>query len=211
MNEPDFPRNSDVSKKSDKNIQRVTSSDAVRKKRSLRKQFQETFIAGDAKSAVQFVVMDVLIPASKDMIFDGVTEGFRKLIFGMGSQRRGPTHPQSGGTGFINYQRMASSAGAAALGNLRGPERALSRRARAAHNFDEIVIESRDEAEQVIDKLYEVVSQYDQATVADLYELVGLQGTHADQRWGWTDLRGSGVSRIRGGYLLDLPDPHPLN
>jgi hypothetical protein len=87
----------------------------------------------------------------------------------------------------------------------------MSRQARARHDFDEIVLESRTEAEEVIDRLFDLVSRYESATVADLYELVGLASSHTDHKWGWTDLRGAGVSRVRGGYLLDLPDPHPLN
>ena len=81
----------------------------------------------------------------------------------------------------------------------------------AKHDFDEIVLDQRAEAEEVIDRLYDVVSRYESATVADLYDLVGLPSTHTDHKWGWTDLRGAGVSRIRDGYLLDLPDPEPLD
>jgi hypothetical protein len=87
----------------------------------------------------------------------------------------------------------------------------MSQRGRAKHDFDEIVLDQRAEAEEVIDRLYDVVSRYEQATVADLYDLVGLSSTHTDHKWGWTDLRGAGVSRIRDGYLLDLPDPEPLD
>jgi hypothetical protein len=87
----------------------------------------------------------------------------------------------------------------------------MSQRGRAKHDFDEIVLDQRAEAEEVIDRLYDVVNKYEQATVADLYDLVGLSSTHTDHKWGWTDLRGAGVSRIRDGYLLDLPDPEPLD
>jgi hypothetical protein len=87
----------------------------------------------------------------------------------------------------------------------------MSQRGRAKHDFDEIVLDQRSEAEEVIDRLYDVVNKYEQATVADLYDLVGLSSNHTDHKWGWTDLRGSGVSRIRDGYLLDLPDPEPLD
>lgn len=87
----------------------------------------------------------------------------------------------------------------------------MSQRGRARHDFDEIVLDERAEAEEVIDKLYEVVSRYEFATVADLYDLVGLPSNHTDHKWGWSDLRGAGVSRIRDGYLLDLPDPEPLD
>jgi len=212
MSESEFPPNSDASRRiqpEDKNIRRVTSTDPIRKKKSIRRLFSETFVAGDAKGTFRYVLMDVVIPGSKDIIFDGVTEGIRKWMFG-GSHRRGPTHPQSGATGYIGYDRMARS-GVGALRSMMGPQRAMSRQARAAHNFDEIVIEQRVEAEEVIDKLYEVVSRYGSASVADFYELVGLAPNHTDTRWGWSSLQGAGVTRVRGGYMLDLPDPHPLD
>lgn len=208
METPDFPPNSEASKRLEsKNVERVTSSDAIRKKKSLRKQLSETFVAGDMRSAVRYVMFDVLLPTAKDMVVDAVTAGFEKLIFGDSTRRRygGMRPPQSGPTGYVSYNRMAPES------RLTSPQRALSRQARARHDFDEIVLDSRTEAEEVIDRLFDLVSRYESATVADLYELVGLSSTHTDHKWGWTDLRGSGVSRIRDGYLLDLPDPEPIN
>ena len=85
--EPEFPPNSDASKEQarlsqEKHLERVTSSDPVRKKKSLRKRFSESFVAGDAKSALRFVVMDVLLPAAKDMVVEAGSAGIEKLIFG---------------------------------------------------------------------------------------------------------------------------------
>lgn len=70
---------------------------------------------------------------------------------------------------------------------------------------------TRVEAEEVIDRMFDLVSQYEMVTVADLYDLVGLANNYTDEKWGWTDIRGAGVSRIKGGYLLDLPRPEPLD
>ena len=210
MDTPKFPPNNDKSKKgSPRKVERVTTGEVSRKKKSLRKQFSETFVEGDMKSTARFVVMGVLLPAARDMIYDAASEGVHKLIFGdKGRRRGGSTTPYSGPTGHIAYNRYS-----------RSPEddrppfatRGMSQRGRAKHDFDEIVLDQRAEAEEVIDRLYDVVNKYEQATVADLYDLVGLSSTHTDHKWGWTDLRGSGVSRIRDGYLLDLPDPEPLD
>lgn len=208
MTNSEFPPNSETSKKAKverKDITPVVSSGAVRRKKSLRKQFSETFVAGDAKTAFRYVLFDVLLPAAKDMIVEAGSQGIEKLIFG-DSRRRGSTSPQSGPTGYVSYNRYAMGGSRSS-----GPSRALSRQARSRHNFDEIVMDDRVEAEEVIDKLFELVSRYESATVADLYELVGLSASHTDHKWGWTDLHGSGVSRIRGGYLLDLPEPEFLD
>lgn len=207
MDTPEFPPNSDTSKKGrEKNIERVTSGEVTRKKRSLRKQFQETFIAGNMHNAVRYVAFDVLLPAAREMIYESVSEGFRNLIFGDKGRRRGSTPPQSGPTGYVQYNRAGSGPPWSS-----SPQRAMSRQARARHDFDEIVLDSRVEAEEVIDRLYEVVNKYEFASVADLYELVGLPSVHTDHKWGWSNIRGAGVSRVRDGYLLDLPDPEPLD
>lgn len=207
MEPSEFPPNSIASKRVvDKDITRVTSGETVRRKKSLRKQFSETFVSGDMRSTMRYVMLDVLLPAARDMIVDAGSSGIEKLIFGE-SRRRGSTMPQAGPTGYVSYNRMAMGAAA----RLPSPQRVMSRRARSRHDFDEIILDSRGEAEEVIDRLFEVVSRYETATVADLYELVGLPSSHTDHKWGWTDVRGAGVSRVRDGYLLDLPEPHPID
>jgi hypothetical protein len=208
MDPSEFPSNSETSKKgpvNEKNITPVTTSGATRRKKSLRKQFSDTFVAGDLKSAMRYVMLDVLLPSAKDMVVESVTQGMEKLIFGE-SRRRGSTPPMSGPTGYVSYNRYSMASRMSG-----GAQRAMSRSARARHNFDEIVLEDRVEAEEVIDRLLDLVSQYESATVADLYELVGLSAAHTDHKWGWFDLQGAGVSRIRGGYLLDLPEPQPID
>lgn len=209
MEPPDFPPNSDVSRRVEsKGLERITTGDATRKRKSLRRQFSEVFVAGDVKTATHYVIFDVVLPAAKDLLVDAISSGFEKLIFGEGRRRyRGMTTPQSGPYGHINYSRYSM---ASPETRMTSAERVLSRQARARHDFDEIILDSRTEAEEVIDRLFDLVGSYGSATVADLYELVGLASTHIDHKWGWTDLQGAGVDRIRHGYLLDLPEPEPL-
>lgn len=210
MDSENFPPNSAASKAGekavgDKNIERVTSGEAIRKKKSLRKQLRETFIAGDLKTSVRYVAFDILLPTLRDMLWEAGSGGIEKLIFGE-SRRRGSTPPVSGPTGYVSYNRYSMGGS-----RMSSPQRAMSRMARARHDFDEIVLASRVEAEEVIDRLFDLVSRYETATVSDLYELVGIPSSHIDNKWGWSDLRGAGVSRVRDGYMLDLPDPIPLN
>lgn len=212
MDTPEFPSNSERSKKGpdtdvDKKLERVTTGDVVRKRKSLRKQFTDVFIAGTAKSAAQYMVLEVLLPNARDMVSESTSSFIDRLIYGDKSRRRGATPPQSGPTGYVQYNRPYTSRAPWSS----SPQRAISREARAKHDFDEIVLQTRVEAEDVIDRLYDVVSRYESASVADLYELVGLSSTHTDHKWGWTDIRGAGVQRVRDGFLLDLPSPEPLD
>ena len=211
--EQEFPPNSEVSKQraepnQDKQLERVTSSEAIRKKKSLRRRFSESFVAGDMRTVIPYVVMDVLLPSARDVVVDTLQEFIAKIFQGESRRYRGSSRPQSGPTGYVSYNRYSSGP----MGSSRLPSyaRAMSRQARARHDFDEILLDSRTEAEQVIDQLFDIVGKYDAATVADLYELVGLASNHTDHKWGWTDIRGAGVSRTRDGYLLDLPEPVPI-
>lgn len=201
----EYPPNSDKSKTpppEEKKLERVTSEEPIRRNKPLSKRFAGTFIGGDAKTAFNYVVFGVLIPAAKDAIAEAGAQGIERLIFGESRAKSRPKQ-QADPLGRFNYSGLSRPAAPTT-------QRTLSRRARSMHNFDEIVLQSRVEAEEVVDRLFDVVSKYGSASVSDLYELVGLRPQHTDVNYGWTDLRGAGVARVRNGYLLDLPEPEPL-
>lgn len=190
----------------EKKIEKVTSSEVIRRKKPLGKRFMETFIGGDAKGVAGYIVMDVLLPAAKDTIADAVSQAIERMLFGevRSASRRAGARP-GGSSGYTSYNRFSN-----APANRREDPRAMSRQARAKHDFDEIILATRVEAEEVIDRLFDLLSRYDQATVSDLYDLLGLSAQYTDEKWGWTDIRGIGIVRVRNGYLLDIPKPEPL-
>lgn len=191
-----------------KKVERVATGEVVRRKKPLGRRMSENLIGGDAQSVWGYVFGEVLIPAARDMVADAVTGGVERMIFGDSSPagRRG----RSRSPGYTPYHRYSGSPTGRNV-RVDEPRREVSRRARASHNFDEIILSSRVEAEEVLDRLIDLTDRYDNATVADLYELVGISGNYTDAKWGWVDLRGAGVSRARGGYLLNLPRPEPID
>ena len=210
----DFPANSAKAKgrsegplrdEQPKKIEQVTSAEAVRRKRGLGHQFKETFVGGSARMAFDYMVLEVVIPAIQDTLIDAFQGGVEKLIRGEGARsRRGASTSAYSSVGHVNYQGISS--------NKPPTTRTLSQRSRTRHDFGEIVIASRQEAEEVLERLYDVLSRYGSVPVADLYALTGIQSSHTDHKWGWTSLRGAKVARLRnGGFLLDLPDPEPLD
>lgn len=208
----DFPPNSKRSqegaREAPKRVEQVTSGEVVRRKKPLGKQFKSTFFGGDGRTAADYVIFHVLIPAVKDMIVEAGQTAIERIIHGesRSMRRRGMGGPPSGASGHIDYRGMSNRDDRPPM-----PRGGPSRRARARHDFDDIVLSSRSEAEEVIDRLFDLINRYEAATVADLYELTGIQASHTDNKWGWTDMRGSTVARVRnGGYLLNLPDPEPL-
>lgn len=200
----DFPPNSDRSKlgeTEEKKVERVTTTDPVRKKKGLGRKFKDTFFGGDARTAFQYVVFSVLIPAAKDAIYEAGQEGIRALIFG--ESRRPRSGPVSGASGYVNYNRYSSSR--------TEPPRQISHQGRARHDFDELVLDNRQEAEDVIERLHDLVDRFGEATIADFYALMGVHSSHVDHKWGWTNIRGTGTVRVGNGYVVNLPPPTPLS
>jgi hypothetical protein len=209
----EFPPNSHVSKqkpmqpKPVKKVERVVEGQVLRKQKSFGRRFAEIFIGGDVKGVGSFIFTEIMIPAAKDAIADGITQGIERMLFGevrSTSRRRGGYRPQQGN---INYTRYANRNASPPFVVMQPQER----KPNAPSTYEDIVLETRGDAEAVIHKLYELVASYDAATVADLYELVGMTGSFVDNKWGWTNIQGSGVERVRNGYMLSLPDPEPLD
>lgn len=198
-----FPPNSKKQPVEPKKIERVTSANAVRRKQPLGRRFADTFFKGDGRSVLSSVTQNVIVPSVRDLFFEVGMRALEEKIYG-GSRKR-PGGPPSGAYGHVAYNQPQTVAGRGAQ-----PQR-TSNPARARGTFDEIVVDSKQGAEEIIDRMMDVLSQYEAVTVADLYELTGFEASHTDHKWGWTDLRGASSTRLRtGGYLLDLPQPKPF-
>lgn len=188
----------------------VVESPARRRKKSVGRKFREAVSGDDARSAFGYTFSDVIIPAIKGMALDAVNEALSRMLYG---DVRGRSRPIVGGSSnnYTPYNRISSNtpAGGGASVN---QGRTITQRARATHDFDEIVLGSRGEAEMVRDALLQRIAQFDVATVADLYDLVQITGSFTDNKYGWYDLTGATIDRAgREGYLLTLPKPQLLN
>lgn len=207
----DFPSNSQNPRiatetdkeESAKKVQKIISGEAVRRKKSTASRFKEMFFGDDTKSVVEYVFADVLIPAARDMVVDAFTQGLERMVFGeaRSSNRRTGHRPVNGA--YTSYNNRYSSSQSSS--NRRDEPRTMSRRARGSHDFDEIILPTRSEATGTIDRMYELLDKHNAVSVSDLYELVGIEGSYVDEKWGWTDLRGADVHRVSNGYLLKLP------
>jgi hypothetical protein len=197
MNYPSNSYKDRNAKEPQKRVKKVVKGGVVKKKKSLGKRFLETFVADDVDSVVSYVLHDLLIPAAKSTITD-LIQSLPELIFYGGT--RGPRRTRDQGRTYVNYDKYSS-------GNKRDDRRDISYRNRARHNFDDIILETRGEAEEVLSNLVDLITDYHQATVADLYDLVDVTGSYTDDKYGWTDLRSASVSRVREGYMLNLPRP----
>jgi hypothetical protein len=177
-------------------IEKVIEGEVIERKKPLGRKIAETFAGDDMRSVGNFILMDVLIPAAKTMISDAMSQGVERMLFG-------DSRPRSGmRPSYTPYNRLSSP-----TSSTRSPFREDPRAPLRREESREIILPSRGEALEVLDQLRDIVDQYDFASVSALYSLVGITGRFTDEKWGWTDLRGANIRRVREGYLLDLPRP----
>jgi len=176
--------------------EKVVTGSVIQRKKSLGSKIKEMFTGDDARSVGEYLVQEVFVPALKSLLSDVASQGAERLLYGE-SNRTSSRGGRSGSrSNFTNYSRMHDRP---------EPRRDISHQNRASHDFRDIVLETRPEAEDVLERLGDLIDQYDVANVGDLYDLVGITPDFTDNNYGWYDMRGSRIIRTRDGYLLDLP------
>jgi hypothetical protein len=189
--------------KSEKNIEKVVVGEVIQKPKGIGRKFKEVFLGGDAKQVAKYVAGDVLLPALRNLIVDMVTKGAERLVYGESSyRRRGPTINYSNRYQGVQYNRPFDP---------RDPrERSFApavqpRMRQNRHEINDVIIATKEEADLVVERLADILDKYEVVALADLYDLLGLQTSQIDFKWGWTYLGNIQVRQIRQGYLLELP------
>lgn len=191
----DFPSNSHRvrSQKEEKKIEKVIQGKVVTRKKTLGRKFGDLFLGDSSGGVMSYVVNDILIPAMKSTVSDMVCGGVEMLL----GTTRGSRSRRDKGKSYVSYSSYYKSD--------RDERREPSMRNRTRHDFDDIILDSRGEAEEVLSHLVDLTEDYGMATVSDLYDLVGMTGSFTDNKYGWTNLSNATITRVRDGYLIDLP------
>ena len=183
----------------DKKVEKVISGSAKPKKKGEMQKFADVFISEDVGNVKSYILMDVLVPAIKKAISDIVTNGIDMILYG----ETGRTRKASSGT-KVSYGKYYD----------REPDRRRDRSisSRGGYDYDDIVFETRGDAEKVLDSMNDIISQYGVVSVLDLYDLADVStDNYAANKYGWTDISGCKAIRVRDGYILKLPRALPLN
>lgn len=179
---------------------------AVQRKKGLGRKFRDVFFDGDFKRARDYVLFDKLVPAIKWMIVDTISSGTERVVMGETSRQRNRIFGQS--SPRIQYNSPIRR-DPRELGAYSGPH-PTRQVARQSHEVGELVLETREEAELVVEQLMAIADQYDYATVGQLYGLLGFPTTYVDEQWGWKNLSTVEIKQVRTGFLIDLPDPESV-
>lgn len=176
----------------------IVSGARVRKKSEARK-LVDVFIPEDVEKVKSHIIFDVLIPSAKKAVYDMVTNGIEMILYG---ESGAGTH-SSGTSSKISYRQFYDD---------RSERRTESpRRLNSVMDYEDIVVDHRGEAESILERLDELVSMYGMASVADMYDLVGITAPYTANKYGWTDIRNAKVVRIQDGYAIKMPRVRPLN
>ena len=77
--------------------------------------------------------------------------------------------------------------------------------------FNNVVLQSRGEGEEVLTRMDELIDTYGVASVADLNDLIGISGDYTDNKYGWTNVKAGEVMRVRDGYVIKMPRAVPID
>ncbi len=182
----------------EKKVEKVVSGSVKSRKKSEIQKFADVFIQEDAQKVKSYILMDVLVPAVKKAISDIVTNGIDMILYGETGRTK-----KNGTASKVSYRSYYDN---------RDDRRDYgSSRTRTGYDYDDVILDNRGEAEEVLSRMDELIATYGLVSVADFYDLVGITGSYTDNKYGWTDIRNASVVRVHDGYTIKLPRALPLN
>lgn len=185
-----------LAEKREKKVEKVVTGKVITKKEGFLSKMFKGFISEDAKDVKSYVFGDVLIPAIKKAISDIVTDGIDIILYGESRGKRGRSTAEK--ISYRSYYDRNDS----------------YRRPVASYNdysYDSIILSSRGEAEEVLARMDELMDTYGLVSVADLKDLVGINGNYTDNKYGWTSIKSAEVVRVRDGYTIKMPRAVPID
>lgn len=197
----EYKTNSDKSRQeqSEKKVEAVISGKAKTRKKGEMQKFADVFIAEDANNVKSYILLEVIVPAIKKAISDIVTTGIDMILYGEAGRTR--KNGSASKVSYRNYYERESER-----------TRAGSAIRRTSFDYDDILFDTRGDAEAVLDSMNDIISQYGMVSVSDFYDLANVANdNYTMNRYGWTNIGGATAVRVRDGYILKLPRAIPLN
>lgn len=181
--------------KKEKKVEKVVKGKAVKKKNVGRK-ITDVFVSEDVHNVKNYVLMDVLVPAVKKAISDIVTNGIDMILYGETGRSK------KSSSGNISYRDYYGK---------KDDDRRYGTSRRYGYSYDDIILDTRAEAEDVLRAMDGILDTYGVISVADYYDLVGVDCNYTDNRYGWMNIRNASIERVRDGYVIKMPKVSPID
>ena len=184
------------------------------KKKSKVGRFFGYFVPDDIESVGSYIFHEVLTPLIRSAIIGTVEE----LVYHDG-QRGGRARSFTGTASYENYGRYANRGrnyrywGSSDYSRYDRPSYSKEESKPNVFLFKDFGQNARKKAEEAAMEMEACLNKYHIVRVLDYDDIVRIPGEPNDHRWGWTDLDGMDVRRLRdgSGYELVLPKPMPID
>lgn len=153
----------------------------------------------DVKNVKSYIFRDVLIPTLKKVLWDVITGGADILIYG--GSGRGRSNSTSSKVSYRDFYERST--------NRFGSDREEHKQ-RVGYDYDNVTLDSRTEAEEVLMRMTEIIDTYGVVSVMDFYDLIGISSNYTDDNYGWTNLHNAEPVRVRDGWTIKLPRVTPI-
>ena len=192
----EFKSNSFKSKSiEDRKVEKVVLNDAEVRKKTGFNRIKNELIVEDKPSITNYILFEAIIPSIKKTISDVVD----MCLYGTTRSNKSGKYKGE----KVQYYNYANNY----------EDRTLRPRNRSVNNtYDDILYNTRGDAEAVLAELDELISIYGIVSVQDLYSASGLScSNYTLNDYGWTDIRSAEVIHVREGYIIKMPRALPLN
>lgn len=197
------------------------------KKKGIGSKIRGFFFSGDAREVRDSIIMDTVIPAIKDGIYEVITGFIDGMLYGdeyYGGDRRRRKRKSGGSSyeksSYTNYYKTSNKD----RDRDRDKDRDRDRDKRKRLDLDNIeftnpdysAAENRALAKEVKEKMINRIDRYEEgATVQDLYEFCDIScDDWMASNWGWDDADEFAaecyIRNVRGGAIMSVPSPKPI-
>lgn len=194
-------------------LKKIEGLGVVQTKPGIGKRIKDSFGGQDLKSVGLYLVLEVMVPASRDLLFDLIKEGGHRAIYGDSSRRSAPGTASILGGNRLRTTSYSSMSSAPLSGNRRPGDTSLNPLNRPQFDFSNYVVPDRESAQEVLERMADAIEEFGVVTVADFYDLIGVSGNgFTDQKMGWDakSFSGADAKKVREGFILELPNPRGI-
>ncbi len=192
--------NSDKARAQKKHITPVAKGTVRKKKKTGVQKFADNFFAEDMGTIKEYIIKQIVYPTLKSTVLAVVNQSAEVALYGETSA------PQKKIPGArISYDRIGKLSDVTRRRNYNSIQR-------ESYDYGDAIVDTRAEADAALDALEAIIEEYEQASVGDLLDVIGVTPEQTDYNYGWTSISTAEAVRLTDGrYFLRLPKARPLH